>query len=688
MDRASGIASDAVGRPNTSIMATMFRRNAPSPTAVSRRASSPFGGVFVSPNRMLAAICAVLLVATTIPEAGRAFAQENSQPAPPTQQTPPGQTGSGSGVSSGQAPAVPLFRQARNIAVITLRTGDKPIDSVTAKSFIRRLRMAENQGADAFVVELDTPGGEIGAVLDICAAIKSSTIQNSVAWINTKAFSGGAVIALACREIVVHPQATWGDALPIMASPMGLMNLPEQERAKFLVGLLVEVVDSARRKNRERYIYDEYIVQAMLTTGAPLWWIRNKETGVEMAVNRDEFAALFGADPPRSNPVVSLRPGDSGPPTMQPYPSPDASTAPRQSLDPDRAFQPASPVLENLRADVDDTLASRSVGASRRPTLDPADADKWELVGFVTDGSVPLTLASDDMYMLNLSANNPASRPITNDEELKDWFGAENLSRLDPLWSEGLVQFMTSMPVRGLLLVVFLLALFVEMVTPGSGVAGVVAAVALGLLLVPPMLMGMATWWEVLAILGGIVLILLEIFVFPGVGVAGITGVILLFFGLLFTFVPDSGLFPDTERQQEDLLYGFLTMVLSIVTASVGAWMISRHFKTLPLLRGLVLADGAPDQSESMIEAMGVPRPVGPQPGQIGVAVSALRPVGTIEIDGRAIDAAAEGGYIPSGTRVRVVERREFDVVVAPVDGRDDGQNTDTPPGQRTEGTE
>ncbi len=672
MDRASGTASDPVGRPNTSIVETMFRRNTPSPTAASRP-NCPYGGVIPSLRRVLMFATALLLVFTTIPETNRAFAQSERQP-PQAGAAAPG---------GAQAPAVPLFRQARNVAVITLRTGDRPIDSVTAKSFIRRLRMAENQGADAFVVELDTPGGEIGAVLDICAAIKASTIPNSVAWINTKAFSGGAVIALACREIVVHPQATWGDALPIAASPLGLMNLPEQERAKFLVGLLVEVVDSARRKNRERYIYDEYIVQAMLTTGAPLWWIRNKETGVEMAVNREEFVALFGVEPPRTNPVVTLRPGDEGPPTLRPYPAPDSTTGARQSLDPDRAFQPASPVLENLRADVDDSLASMSVGASRRPRIDPGEADKWELVGFVTDGSVPLTLAADDMFFLNLSANNPANRPIRTDEELKDWFGAENLSRLDPLWSEGLVQFMTSMPVRGLLLVVFLLALFIEMVTPGGGFAGVVAAVALGLLLVPPMLMGMATWWEIVAILGGIVLILLEIFVFPGVGVAGITGVILLFFGLLFTFVPDSGLFPDTEQQQQDMLYGFLTMVLAIVTAGVGMWMISRHFKTLPLLRGLVLADGPGDQGEGMLEAMAPERPAGPMPGSIGVASSTLRPVGVVDIEGRAIDAAAESGYIPAGTRVRVVERREFDVVVELADEDDepgpDGRTQDQP---------
>ena len=48
------------------------------------------------------------------------------------------------------------------------------------------------------------------------------------------------------------------------------------------------------------------------------------------------------------------------------------------------------------------------------------------------------------------------------------------------------------------------------------------AAVALVGLLAPPMLINMASWWEIAAIIAGILLIVLEIFVIPGFGIFGV----------------------------------------------------------------------------------------------------------------------------------------------------------------------
>src|SRR5690606_8242157 len=112
--------------------------------------------------------------------------------------------------------SIPAARQAKNVAVITIR-GE--INALVAQSFTRRLSLAQRAGADAIVVELDTPGGEVPAVLAITTALKSASTGNTVAWINPAAYSGGAVIAWACREIVAAPNASVGDARPIMPDP-------------------------------------------------------------------------------------------------------------------------------------------------------------------------------------------------------------------------------------------------------------------------------------------------------------------------------------------------------------------------------------------------------------------------------------------------------------------------------------
>jgi membrane-bound serine protease (ClpP class) len=95
---------------------------------------------------------------------------------------------------------VPAERQADKVVAITI---EGPIDATTALSVRRRIALAEKGGANAIVIEINSPGGELGAVLEITNAIKASAISNTVAWVNPDAYSGGAIVALACREIVL-----------------------------------------------------------------------------------------------------------------------------------------------------------------------------------------------------------------------------------------------------------------------------------------------------------------------------------------------------------------------------------------------------------------------------------------------------------------------------------------------------
>ncbi len=143
--------------------------------------------------------------------------------------------------------AIPAVRKGDRIAVITMKGA---IDSITAHSVIRRIKGAEAGGVDGMVIEIDSPGGELGAVLDISNAIKESTIINSVAWVRPDAYSGGAIIALACNEIVHSRPSSMGDAFVIQYDVMGMSGvqaLSPTERTKFLPPLLSDVTDSARR---------------------------------------------------------------------------------------------------------------------------------------------------------------------------------------------------------------------------------------------------------------------------------------------------------------------------------------------------------------------------------------------------------------------------------------------------------
>ncbi|MEZ6242316.1 MAG: NfeD family protein [Phycisphaerales bacterium] len=578
--------------------------------------------------------------------------------------------------------AIPASRQADNVAVITV---NGPIDRLTSISVQRRLKEAADAGADALVFEINSPGGEIGAVLEISAAIKSSPIPNTVAWVNPMAYSGGAIIALACREIVNSNPAAMGDAFPVTFGSEGLRALTPDQRTKLLPPLLQDVTDSARRNG-----YDEFLVQVMVTDGIELWAARDTRTGRLLVINEDEYIALFGESPKRGSPILGSVPGartrslaeraarqntDAQPATDEPPVEEHAQApppAPRDPLlDPDdrteSKFTPAGPAVADLQQNVTDLLDV----TTNRPDVSTLNPSDWEPAGYVTDGTSAVVLGADQLADFGLS-----SATIKNDQELMAFFGAKNLIRLDQSWSETLVGYLTSIPARGILIVVFLLALFIEMTSPGMIVPGGVAVVALVALIAPPMLVGMAGWWELGAIVLGILLLALEILVIPGFGVFGVLGLLLLFGGLVGTFVPSSPGFPGMPGRGTDLLYGVVTVALATATAGVGMYFITKHFGRLPLVSRLVLADATPDEDASMRLdlLMATDAPTLSQ-GDTGRALSSLRPSGTAEFNDQVVDVVSDMGYIDPGTPIRVLKIDGYRVVVEPIDADHGGDH-------------
>ncbi|MFI4872061.1 MAG: ATP-dependent Clp protease proteolytic subunit, partial [Phycisphaerales bacterium JB061] len=243
----------------------------------------------------------------------------------------------GPALAQDSALAIPAFRQADRVAVITIH---EPIDRITAYSVKRRMDLAIEGGAQALVFDINTPGGEVPAVLEICSAIKASSVPNTVAWVNPQAYSGGAIIALACREIVMADEAKMGDALPIQISPTGVDVATQGElRKKQVPPVLAEVVDSARTRG-----WDEFIVQAIVIDKVELWWVEEiaPETGQprRLAVNESEFRLLFpGQEPPRGPPAIvgASTEGISG---LVPGSDPDAAPPVPES---DTEFRPATP---------------------------------------------------------------------------------------------------------------------------------------------------------------------------------------------------------------------------------------------------------------------------------------------------------------------------------------------------------
>lgn len=88
------------------------------------------------------------------------------------------------------------------------------IDLGVAPFLSRVLDEAAADGARAVLLEIDTPGGRLDAVLQMRDALLDSPVR-TIAYVNRTAFSAGALIAIACEEIYLPPGAAMGAATPV-----------------------------------------------------------------------------------------------------------------------------------------------------------------------------------------------------------------------------------------------------------------------------------------------------------------------------------------------------------------------------------------------------------------------------------------------------------------------------------------
>jgi membrane-bound ClpP family serine protease len=599
-----------------------------------------FSGPHIPTSLRRVAVVLALVMLATASWAADSMGPRAAAPAPPTSAAP-----------------VPAVRQADNLAVITIR-GE--INAVTARSFARRLAEAENQGADAIVIELDTPGGELGAVREITSELRNTSLY-TIAWINDDAISGGSIIAIAADEIVMAPNATFGDSGIVLGGGAFHEGLKPTERAKVMSILISEVVESARANG-----YDEVLVQGLAALGVETWRVRDARTGRDYFLTEAEYMELFDKEPPRSAQALVGAPGlarsaEDGPFYADAVES-GASTGGADSP----AFEPDAP---DFTPQMKREISSAVTTASTRPDFRNEDPANYTYIGRATDGNLFLTLKGTSIIDFGFARDT-----IANDQELMQYTGAKHLARLNQSWSEHVVDFMTQgmtgIVVRAILIVVFLLGLFIELSMPGVGVAGLAALLAFAGLVVPPLLINASAWWTIVAILVGVALILTEVFITPGFGLPGISGLILLLMGLIGTFAPAGQLFPGTGPGSDSgLAWAASVVVLSIFAAGAGAYLISRYTQHVPIANKLVLTSEQRlvlGRSSTMLGAMSsAPENTGAAPvGAVGVAITRLMPSGAGDFDGQLVDVVSQVGFIDAGEPIRVVSSSPYRVAV------------------------
>jgi len=207
-------------------------------------------------------------------------------------------------------------------------------------------------------------------------------------------------------------------------------------------------------------------------------------------------------------------------------------------------------------------------------------------------------------------------------------------------------RFLTSMYVAPILLALGLLGLIVEFFTPGFGAPGLLGLLALALYFAGGVLTGMSGVLEVTLFLGGIALLLVEMFLIPGFGVAGVAGFVAIGTSIYLTF------------GDQALMVG----AIAVVAGALGLVLVFRYLPRTRAAHALVLEGAIGEQAppRERLEAL---------VGAIGTAVTDLRPAGTARFGERKVDVVSEGEFIPRGETVRVVEVEGARVVVRKEEG-------------------
>lgn len=414
----------------------------------------------------------------------------------------------------------------------TVGTEQEMIDPGITAFVERAIQDADAAGVDAIVLDIDTFGGRVDAATVIRDAILDANAL-TIAFINKRAISAGALISLACDKIVMVKGGEIGAVTPVSG---------EGEKAgdKYVSVMRAEMRSTAERTGR-----DSEIAEAMV------------DERIEIA----GFSEIVGR-----------------PATLT--------------------------TKEALQYGIADETAESLNGVLAIYDLENAEVVKVEIN-----------------------------------------------------WAEIVVRFLTNPIITSILLSVAIFGLIAEVRTPGWGLGGTMALVALALFFGSHLVVHLAEWDELALFVVGLVLLVVEIAFIPGFGLVGLAGIVCMVASLLLTRLPSYEWW-----SLDDISAVIGQLALSMIIGIVGSAILLRALPKLALFNRLILSSetkseegyvGTPERDSSLI-------------GQEGVTLTVLRPTGTGMFNGRRLDIIAEGEFIEEHTAVRVIEASGNRVIVRP----------------------
>lgn len=289
----------------------------------------------------------------------------------------------------------------------------------------------------------------------------------------------------------------------------------------------------------------------------------------------------------------------------------------------------------------------------RDPKIAEAMVDERTIIPNVVDSGKVLTFTSEEAVRWGYCEGIAESV----DEVITKYMGYESyeIRSYEPSWVDNLRGFLMNPIAQSLLIMIIIGGIYFEMQTPGIGFPSAAAIIAAILYFAPLYIEGLAANWEIILFVVGILLMLVEIFVIPGFGVAGISGIVFIIGGLTMALLNNTN-FNFEHVSSLEAGRASLTVLVGLgVGFALMVWLSNRigHkglFRKVALVTDLEEAVSTPVLTSLV--------------GKEGTAATVLRPSGKVLIDGDIYDGVSVQDFIEKGTPITVVRFENAQVYV------------------------
>jgi membrane-bound serine protease (ClpP class) len=242
---------------------------------------------------------------------------------------------------------------------------------------------------------------------------------------------------------------------------------------------------------------------------------------------------------------------------------------------------------------------------------------------------------------------------VASDKE----FTVKNMEE-DLTWVDKLIDLLLNPLLQSIFMMMIIGGIFVEIRTPGIGLPLLTAIIGALLYFAPGYVGNLAEHWEILLFVVGLILIGIEIFVLPGFGVCGISGILCVVVALALSMVDNVEFYKwDGSFDLRPLIKPLGIVVFSAAAAVFGSvWLVrklypTRSFDNIALRQEMKAEEGFVGVVSGMESLI----------GEEVTVFTDLRPSGKVQTaDGKIIEATLKfGGFASKGQKLKVLSAEQ-----------------------------